>query len=606
MIVLLHIWLTQSQAEVVFDSSHAAKIDAILREQQKELPLPGVAFAIVENDRIVYIKAFGLRDAESNLPMTPDTVLPIGSCTKALTAFAIGIAQDHGRLSLEDHPRKFLPWFKMADPEGDAAVRLRDMLSHRTGLKANADLAAEPGVLTREEYVKAATSAKPAIRFRSGFQYSNAMYSAVGLILEKVYATNWESVVEREIFKPLFMKSSFASVWSGFKSSNHATGYVYDKGTHIWKKAPPPKSLDALAPAGGIASSASDMANWLRVLTGKGRFGKKRIITERTFREINTGINPINDSLSYALGWVTYQWNGHGVVEHNGGSTGISALVSFIPERKVGFVFLSNTSPNFMTTIGNAGNLLWPVILGETAPRKESEKITPPPATANHQPQSKETLPNRDELLNRMIEASGGKENLNRHTSLEIVATKSYLNHGVSADLLIRAVHPAKRVEEERWHAAGRNIASLRIYFDGIRGGQETTFGQDAINDAAANEQALRESTFHLLMHLNELYPRIEITGKSSVDHIECYVLRLIPPSKNGNEVQLYVAVSDGLVLKRESGGQSMTYRDFRDLDGEKIPYETVIEDALGETIIQFKSARFNVPIPNVAFEPHR
>ena len=104
------------------------------------------------------------------------------------------------------------------------------------------------------------------------------------------------------------------------------------------------------------------------------------------------------------------------------------------------------------------------------------------------------------------------------------------------------------------------------------------------------------------MLHLKELYEQSVITGKSKVDDAECYVIQL---KEKENEVRLYVSIKNALVLKRESEGQSTTYRDYRELDGEKIPHETVIEDALGETIIKIKSARFNSNIPNRAFEPH-
>jgi CubicO group peptidase (beta-lactamase class C family) len=126
-----------------------AQIDAILEEQRERLHIPGLAFAVVKDGEVVYLKAFGQRDLERGQPATPDTLFPIGSCTKAFTAMAAALSQDRGLLSLDDRPHKYLPYFRMADPEADAGVTLRDMLSHQTGLKAYADLAAEPGVLTR-------------------------------------------------------------------------------------------------------------------------------------------------------------------------------------------------------------------------------------------------------------------------------------------------------------------------------------------------------------------------------------------------------------------------------------------------------------------------
>ena len=88
------------------------------------------------------------------------------------------------------------------------------------------------------------------------------------------------------------------------------------------------------------------MGQWLRFLTAGGTIDGKRVVSGGHLREIARPHTPINDTLSYGLGWVTYRWNGHTVVEHNGGSQGISALVSFVPDRRVGFAFLANTSPN--------------------------------------------------------------------------------------------------------------------------------------------------------------------------------------------------------------------------------------------------------------------
>src|SRR5262249_54044136 len=79
-----------------------AKVDAILEQQREEQNLPGLSFVIVEDDKVVYLKAFGVRDLENELPATPDTVFPIGSCTKAFTSMAVAISQDEGKLSLND------------------------------------------------------------------------------------------------------------------------------------------------------------------------------------------------------------------------------------------------------------------------------------------------------------------------------------------------------------------------------------------------------------------------------------------------------------------------------------------------------------------------
>ena len=483
----------------------------------------------MKGDHVFYSRALGLRDVEHNLPVTADTLFPIGSCTKAFTSMAIALAQDRGLLSLDDHPRKFLPYFRMSDPEADAEVTLRDMLSHRTGLKAYADLAAEPGVLNREEYVQAATSAKPTARFRTSFQYSNAMYSAAGEIVGKANRSTWERAIETTIFGPLRMTSSTTSAELGLSVKDHATGYVYESGAHTFRSVPPPRSLEVMAPGGNIASTLRDMTRWLRMLSSSGTIDGKRFVSEAMFHELTTPVIAINSRMSYALGWATYEWNGLRVVEHNGGSEGISALVSFIPERGAGFVFLANTSPNFMTQVGNAGKLLYPLILGinaEARPAGNAEKRSNPVAAAGETASiTTANAPTVDALLQRMLDAAGGQDAFRRHTSIEIHALKTYENQGVIADLTIQGQAPAMRNEVEAWTAAGKAIGRVRVYFNGVSGGQETTFGQDATNDADANSKALREGALHQLLDLKSLYKNVAVLGSAKAaigGHMGC------------------------------------------------------------------------------------
>ena len=575
-----------------------AGVDRTLEEQRREKHLPGLAFAIVKDDRVIYSRALGLRDIERGLPVTADTLFPIGSCTKAFTSMAIALAQDRGLLSLEDHPRRFLPYFRMADAEADSQVTLRDMLSHRTGLKANADLAAEPGVLNRVEYVQAATSAKPTAKFRTSFQYSNAMYSAAGEIVGKANQSTWQRVIETEIFRPLGMTSSTTSAQLALSVNAHATGYVYEAGAQAFRPVPPPRSLEAMAPAGNIASTARDMTQWLRVLTGSGTIDGKRFVSEAMFHELTTPVIPISSSMSYALGWATYEWNGLRVVEHNGGSEGISALVSFIPERRVGFVFLANTSPNFMTQIGNAGKLLYPLILSADT-HANAEKNSNPAVVTTTFPTTAD-VPTVDALLQRMLEAAGSEAGLRRHTSIEIHARKTYENQGVAADLTIQEQAPAMRNEAEAWTAAGKKIGLVRVYFNGVSGGQETTFGQDATNDADANKKARRDDAFHPLLDLKSLYKNVVVRGSAKVGSEDTWVVELTP--EHGSSSRLYVSQGTALIVQRESDGETVTFVDYRDVDGERIPFRTTINDSLGEATIAVDSVRFNVPIPETAF----
>jgi len=199
-----------------------------------------------------------------------------------------------------------------------------------------------------------------------------------------------------------------------------------------------------------------------------------------------------------------------------------------------------------------------------------------------------------------MLDAVGGENRVRRHRSIEIHARKSYENHGVIADLTIQKQTPAMFNTAERWTAAGKEIGRVRAYFDGVGGGQETTFGQDAINDEDANARAQREYGFHQLLDLKTLYKNLIVRGSAKVGSEETWVVDLMP--EHGSPSRLHVSKQTALIVRRESDGESATFADYREIDGERVPFHTTISDALGETTIAVDSVRFNVAIPETAF----
>jgi len=356
---------------------------------------------------------------------------------------------------------------------------------------------------------------------------------------------------------------------------------VFDKS---YRAVPPPASLTALAPGGAIGSTARDMTRWLRMLSNGGRIDGSQFISPAMFRELTTPRIAVSPTISYALGWAVYDWNGLRVVEHNGGSAGISAIISFIPEKHLGFVFLANTSSNAMTKVGNgAAALLYPLLLGSKNP--PAPATTTPPAPSKPVSQSVADIPSSAALLARMIDAVGGEAALRSHTAAELHAHKSYDNQGVFADLTIQSKSPDLHNETEVWTAANREIGRLRIYFDGTQGGQETTFGQDAINDAAANARDRVQYAFPQLLALKNQ----PFTVRPGDD--DTWIVELTP------EIRLLVSRKTALITGREKEGEKATFADYRNVDGEMLPFHTTIEDNLGTSTITIESIRFNVRI---------
>lgn len=138
-----------------------------LEEQRQTLHIPGMAIAVVQNDKVVLARGFGMADLEHGTPVTPETIFGIGSSTKAFTSTLVGMLVDEGKMSWDDPVTDYLPYYTMAidtdDP--DAHVTMRDMMSHRTGFPRMGLLASNNDLL-REEVLHAAAGAEPWAPFR--------------------------------------------------------------------------------------------------------------------------------------------------------------------------------------------------------------------------------------------------------------------------------------------------------------------------------------------------------------------------------------------------------------------------------------------------------
>ena len=189
--------------------SRVHRLESAIGRQRQKLGIPGLAIVVVNDDRMIRTKGFGYRDIEKRLLVTSDSLFGIGSCTKAFTGAAAVMSAEAGKLSLDDSPRRFLPYFRLADPAADAQATLKDLLTHRTGLTAyDDDVWHKNDKLSREEVIKAVMSKPATARFRTAFQYNNVMYSAVGECIGRANDSTWEGVISNSIFKPLGMKAS--------------------------------------------------------------------------------------------------------------------------------------------------------------------------------------------------------------------------------------------------------------------------------------------------------------------------------------------------------------------------------------------------------------
>jgi len=324
-----------------------------------EIGVPGMALAIVENEKVTFAQGFGIKALGKPDPVDADTIFPTGSTGKAFTVAALAILVDQGKIGWDDRVIDHLPGFQMYDPWVTREMTIRDLLVHRSGLGlGEGDLLFVPRTnLTRAESVRRLRYLKPATSFRSGYAYDNVLYMVTGQLIESVSGETWEQFVAEHVLKPAGMLHSTSDGAARFASANRAQPHArMDGGLRGAGRQELLDERDELgrtaAPAGGLAVSANDMARWLMIQLGAGRLpgGKERLFSEAAHVQMWTPvvlqpIAEVPDSLkatqpmfsTYALGWDVQDYRGTKIVWHGGAVLGFLTAVVLIPDRHVGF-----------------------------------------------------------------------------------------------------------------------------------------------------------------------------------------------------------------------------------------------------------------------------
>ncbi|HRP61931.1 MAG TPA: serine hydrolase [Phycisphaerales bacterium] len=313
-----------------------------LDEQREKMHVPGIAIAVVKDDKVVLARGLGMRDLENAVAADEHTIFAVGSTTKAFTAALIAMLVDEGKMSWEDHPSEYLPGFRIHDDEANEKLTIRDTLCHRSGL-ARTDLLWASGRADRQTILKAIADAEPIVPYGTAFHYNNIMYLAAGEVSARVAGVDWDTLLRERLLDPLGMKRSNSSIRDAKNDPLLAHGYEWDEERKAFKLKPM-RPIDNVAPAGAINSSATDMAQWVRLMLGRGAIDGKRLLSEDRMDELWSPCMTVMPSMEYALGWFVREWQGKKLIEHGGNIDGFSAQVALLPDDGVGFVLLMNIS----------------------------------------------------------------------------------------------------------------------------------------------------------------------------------------------------------------------------------------------------------------------
>lgn len=331
-------------------------LDTEVARVMKAFEVPGIGLAIVKDGRVLLAKGYGLRRLGEPDAVDGRTLFGIASNTKVFTAAALGILIEEGRIASWEAPVvDYLPDFMMYDPYVTRELTVRDLLVHRSGLGLGAgDLLWWPeSDYSRKEIVRRLRYIKPATSFRSAYAYDNVLYQVAGELIERVTGETWEDFVRSRILDRVGMTGSNVLHSAAAGDGNVATPHASVEGVVRPVK---PFLSDSVNPAGGINSSAEDMAKWMLFLLGGGKPADgKQLVSPRTVRELMTVVTPIPfgepapelaaarmNFNGYGLGLRLRDYRGLKAATHTGGLPGYVSQVWLMPEVGLGITVLTN------------------------------------------------------------------------------------------------------------------------------------------------------------------------------------------------------------------------------------------------------------------------
>src|SRR6476659_6568698 len=326
------------------------EVEKLAQKQIDQNAVPGLAIAVVFQDKVVYAKGFGVRDINTKAPVDGDTVFQLASVSKPIGSTVVAELVGDGKISWDSKLNALDPTFEMFDPWVTREITVRDMYAHRSGLPDHAGDLLEDLGFTRAEILFRLRYQHPDSSFRSHYAYTNFGMTEGAVAAVKPYQLEWEEACAQKLYKPLGMTSTSSRFADFTARQNKALGHVLVNGKWEQKFKRDP---DAQSPTGGVSSSVNDVAKWIRLQLANGKFDGKQIVSEKSLAETHhphmlTGFNPFTNMPSfYGLGWnVSYDQQGRLRLNHSGGfDLGAATFVNLVPAEQLGIIVLTNGHP---------------------------------------------------------------------------------------------------------------------------------------------------------------------------------------------------------------------------------------------------------------------
>lgn len=320
-------------------SARADEIDVYVQAFLRERHVPGAAIAVIKNGKVVKTAGYGLASVEFNVPVTKETVFEIGSVSKQMTAAAVMLLVEDGKINLDEKISKYLP----NTPESWKNVSVRNLLTHTSGIKNYTGLSGFElsKRLSRDEFIKQLSPLPLDFETGSRYSYSNSGYNLLGFIIEAVSGKNYWDFMRERIFTPLGMTQTFDRD-PKYIIKNRAVGYEWENGKLVGRD----YDLTDVFSAGAIVSTITDLAKWEAAWRNDALLKKESKTLAWTPVLLNDG-----KPYPYGFGWRFSEIRGHRLIAHSGQTAGFGASLSRFVDDDLTVIALTNLGEIGMGTL---------------------------------------------------------------------------------------------------------------------------------------------------------------------------------------------------------------------------------------------------------------
>jgi CubicO group peptidase (beta-lactamase class C family) len=342
--------VTPARVDVAITSELAAFTERLLAQ----FGVPGAAVAVVQGGEVVYLNGFGVRNAATGEPLTPQTRMMPGSTGKSLTTMMMATLVDDGTFSWDTPAQQILPSFAVQDPALSAQITMRNLVCACTGVpRRDFEIAFNGNELSAEEFVASLRSFEFYTPIGEAFQYSNQLVASGGYIAAVADPTSSGSLLEdyaatlqARVLDPIGMPNTTLSFDDVEASGNYAVPHSRRLAVDAPYEPRPLRSetvLGAGAPAGVHWSTAEDMARYLVTELSRGVAPDgTRVVSAQQLEETWRPQVPVSATEQYGLGWFVGNYKGQRLIHHGGNTFGFTSDFAFLPDADIGILVLAN------------------------------------------------------------------------------------------------------------------------------------------------------------------------------------------------------------------------------------------------------------------------